>query len=221
MSRVFFNPRLRRAILTLMALWALALVRAGAAPLPEETGSKVVYVIRLTGAISPGTAGFLTGAIEKAGQAGAQALVVELDTPGGLAESMRTMVKAIMNAPLPIIVYVSPSGAQAASAGVMITLAADVAAMAPGTNIGAAHPVAAGGKDIDGDMAKKVVNDMVAFVQSIAKQRGRNQEWAKKAVEESASASASEAVKLKVVDLVAESRSDLLQQVDGREIKRG
>jgi len=103
----------------------------------------------------------------------------------------------------------------------MITLAADVAAMAPGTNIGAAHPVAAGGKDIDGDMAKKVVNDMVAFVQSIAKQRGRNQEWAKKAVEESASVSASKAVKLKVVDLVAESRSDLLQQVDGREVKRG
>ena len=142
----------------------------GAAPSPV----KPLYAMRIEGAISPATADYLASSIARAKAEGAQALLVELDTPGGLGESMRTMVKDIMNAPLPIIVYVAPSGAQAASAGVMVTLAADVAAMAPGTNIGAAHPVSAEGKDIEGEMAKKVVNDMVALVQSIARQRGRN-----------------------------------------------
>ncbi len=186
----------------------------------EPPKKKQVYVVRLEGVISPAAASFLSTSIEKAHKAGAQALLIELDTPGGLGESMRKMVKAIMNAPLPVIIYVSPPGAQAASAGVMITLAADVAAMAPGTNIGAAHPVTAEGKDIQGEMAKKVLNDMVALIQSIARQRDRNVEWAEKAVRESVSVSAFEAKKLKVIDLVAKSRTDLLKQIDGMQIKR-
>ena len=189
-------------------------------PEPGVAPAGKIYVIRLEGVISPATAGFLETSIEKAHTAGAQALLVEIDTPGGLGESMRTMVKAILNAPLPIIIFVSPPGAQAASAGVMITLAADVAAMAPGTNIGAAHPVTAEGKDIQGEMAKKVVNDMVALIQGIATERDRNTEWAEKAVTESVSASATEAVEIKVVDMMAEGRADLLKKVDGRHIKR-
>jgi membrane-bound serine protease (ClpP class) len=188
----------------------------GAAPSPV----KPLYVMRIEGAISPATAEYLASSIARAKAQGAQALLVELDTPGGLGDSMRTMIKDIMNAPLPIIVYVAPSGAQAASAGVFVTLAADVAAMAPGTNIGAAHPVSSEGKDIQGEMAKKVVNDMVALAQSIAKQRGRNADWAEKAVRQSISASAGEALKLNVVDLMAESRQDLLNKLDGRRIKR-
>ncbi len=199
----------------------LAFTAVGLAMADEEKPVGDIYVVRLEGAISPGTAGFLSSSVKRAVDEKAQALIIELDTPGGLGESMRSMVKDIMNAPLPVIVYVSPSGAQAASAGVMITMAADVAAMAPGTNIGAAHPVSAGGQDIDGEMAKKVVNDMVAFIQSIAKERGRNLEWAQKAVEESVSVDANEAVKLKVVDLVAENRNDLLRQLDKRKIQRG
>jgi len=206
---------------TVLAIAMVFLIEAGAVSSPESEEAEKVFVIRLEGPINPGTAGFLSSSIEKAQEGGGQALLVELDTPGGLGESMRTMVKAIMNAPLPIIIYVSPSGAQAASAGVMVTMAADVAAMAPGTNIGAAHPVAAGGKDIEGEMAQKIVNDMIAFAQSIAKQRGRNVEWAKEAVEKSVSVSAAEAVELNVVDLTAESRTVLLQNIDGRKIKRG
>ncbi|MBF0530879.1 MAG: nodulation protein NfeD [Deltaproteobacteria bacterium] len=198
-----------------LGLWAVlpVLVAADEAPAP-------IHAIRIEGAISPGTAKFLSDAIVQARAGGAQALLVELDTPGGLAAAMRTMVKAILNAPLPIIIYVAPSGAQAASAGVMVTLAADVAAMAPGTNIGAAHPVEAGGQDISGQMEKKILNDMVAFAQGLAKERNRNVEWAKKAVEQSISVTATEAVQLNVVDMVAQDRQDLLTKLNNRHVKR-
>jgi len=186
----------------------------------EPAAAAPVYVVRISGAISPATAGFLDTALKKAEDGGAQALLVELDTPGGLGESMRSMVKSILNTHLPVIVYVSPSGAQAASAGVMITLAADVAAMAPGTNIGAAHPVSAEGKDIEGDMAKKVLNDMVAFIQGIAKQKGRNIEWSEQAVRESISTPAAKAVELGVVDLMAANRAELLERLHNREITK-
>ncbi|MEW6262963.1 MAG: nodulation protein NfeD [Thermodesulfobacteriota bacterium] len=209
---------LRRLFLGAVILAAVISALASAA---EKEKPGPIYVLRLEGPINPGTAGFLKSSLEKAQAAGAQALIIELDTPGGLAESMRSMVKAIMNAPLAVVVYVSPSGAQAASAGVMVTLAADVAAMAPGTNIGAAHPVGAGGQDISGEMEKKVLNDMVAFVQGIAKEKGRNTDWAKKAVERSVSVTAPEAVQLNVVDLLAESRTDLLKKLEGRQIKKG
>lgn len=215
-SRIFLLGALLLAIFTIAPL-----SNADSQGDIESSSSNSIYIIRIEGAISPGTSGYLTSSIAKAQEEGAKAFIVELDTPGGLAQSMRSMVKVIMNAPMPVIVYVSPSGAQAASAGVMVTMAADVAVMAPGTNIGAAHPVAAGGKDIPEEMEKKVLNDMVAFAQGIAQERGRNAGWVKKAVERSVSITASEAVELKVVDMTAESRADLLNKIDGMEIKRG
>ncbi len=186
--------------------------------LPAHAGSAPVYLARLTGAITPGNADFLDSAIRQANAQGAGCLIVMLDTPGGLAESMRKMVMAIYGSSIPVVVYVSPPGARAASAGVMITMAADVAAMAPGTHIGAAHPVNAGGKDLDDTMAEKVTNDMVAFVKSIAERRGRNVEWAEKAVRQSVSVTETEALEKKIIDLVAQDVDALIDTINGREI---
>jgi membrane-bound serine protease (ClpP class) len=177
-----------------------------------------VAVIRIDGAITPVTVRLITGAVERARAEGARALVLELDTPGGLERSMRSVVQAILNADVPVLVYVSPTGARAASAGVFITMAGHVAAMAPATNIGAAHPVAIGGGG-DKDAIKKIENDAAAFARTIAAARGRNADWAEKAVRSSVSATEREAVRLKVVDLVAGSVPDLLAKVDGRVVK--
>lgn len=175
-------------------------------------------VIELEGTINPGTAQFVTKGLKRAETSKQALVIIRLDTPGGLDTSMRSIVKAILNSSIPVVVYVAPRGARAASAGVMITIAAHVAAMAPQTNIGAAHPVSAGGKEIDKTMSEKVVNDMVAYVRSIAKERGRNQDWAEKAVRESVSITADVAVKEKVIDLVARDIHELLEILDGREI---
>jgi len=174
-----------------------------------------VYVVQCSGTINPGLAEYMMRSMEKASGEGASCIVLQLDTPGGLALSMRSIVMAILSSDVPVVVYVSPSGARAASAGVMITLAADVAAMAPGTNMGAAHPVDLGQK-MDDTMAEKVVNDMVAYTKSIAEKRGRNSEWAEKAVRESVSVTEKEALELKVIDLIAEDLDDLLEKIDGR-----
>ncbi len=184
-----------------------------------DAGSAPVYLVRISGAISPGNADFLDSAIHKANAEGAGCLIVMLDTPGGLAESMRKMVMAIYESRIPVVVYVAPSGARAASAGVMITMAADVAVMAPGTHIGAAHPVNAGGKDLGETMAEKTTNDMVAFVKSIAEKRERNIEWAEKAVRESVSVTETEALEKKIIDLVARDVDDLVAQINGLSIK--
>ena len=197
------------ALLALVTLSAVAGPASAAAP---------VSLIELDSAITPVTVRLLAGAIERAQADGAQALVVQLNTPGGLERSMRSMVQSILGSPVPVIVYVAPTGARAASAGVFITMAAHVAAMAPATNIGAAHPVAIGG-GADKEMIKKVENDAAAFARTIATERGRNAEWAEKAVRSSVSATEREAVKLKVVDLVAESVPDLLAKIDGRSVK--
>jgi membrane-bound serine protease (ClpP class) len=159
----------------------------------------------------------LETAIERAQVAGASALVIQLDTPGGLERSMRVICQRLLNAPLPVIVYVAPTGARAASAGVFITMAAHVAAMAPATNIGAAHPVSLSG-GADKTAMTKVENDAAAFVRSIAAARGRNADWAEKAVRQSVSITEREAVSLKVVDLIADSLTDLLTKVDGRTV---
>jgi len=188
-----------------------------AAPLSAD--SKDIYILRISDAISPGVADFIIKGIEKANAEAAACLIIELDTPGGLAESMRGIVMAIYAAQVPVVVYVSPSGARAASAGVMITLAADIAAMAPGTNIGAAHPVASGGKEIEKTMSEKVTNDMVAYVKSIAEKRGRNAAWAEKAVRESVSVTEKEALAENIIDLIAEDEDDLILQINGREIE--
>jgi len=178
-----------------------------------------VAVIELDGAITPVTSRLLTAAINRAQAEHDQALVVKLNTPGGLESSMRSMVQSILKAEIPVIVYVAPKGARAASAGVFITIAAHVAAMAPATNIGAAHPVAVGGGDTGKEMGKKIENDAAAFARSLAAERGHNVEWAEKAVRASVSATEREAVKLKVVDLVADSVPDLLAKIDGRTVK--
>jgi len=175
-------------------------------------------VIELEGTINPGTAQFVEKGIERAQREGYAVAIIRLDTPGGLDTSMRTIVKSILNSSIPVVVYVAPRGARAASAGVMITVAAHIAAMAPQTNIGAAHPVSADGKDISKTMSEKVVNDMVAYVRSIAKERGRNQDWVEKAIRESVSISADVAVRENVVDLVAQDMDDLLDLLDGREV---
>jgi membrane-bound serine protease (ClpP class) len=177
-----------------------------------------VASIEMDSAITPVTVRLLTMAIDRAQSEGVQALIVQLNTPGGLERSMRSMVQTILGSPIPVIVYVAPAGARAASAGVFITMAAHVAVMAPATNIGAAHPVAVGGS-MDKEMSKKVENDAAAFARTIATERGRNAEWAEKAVRSSVSATEREAVKLKVVDLVADSLPDLLAKVDGRTVK--
>ena len=178
-----------------------------------------IYIMKVSGSINPGIADYLKQGIRKASESQALCIIIELDTPGGLAEAMREIVMAVFASRVPVVVYVTPSGARAASAGVMITLAADIAAMSPGTNIGAAHPVGAGGKDIQGAMSDKVVNDMVAYVKSIAEKRGRNAAWAEKAVRKSISATETEALKEKIIDIVAEDIDDLIRQINGREVK--
>ncbi|MEJ2658227.1 MAG: hypothetical protein P8012_13715 [Desulfobacterales bacterium] len=188
---------------------------------PEKTYAtdNEVYIIKISGSINPGVVDFLEKGIHKASADGAACLIIEIDTPGGLAASMRKIVMAIFASKIPVVSYVAPSGARAASAGVMITIAADIAAMAPGTNIGAAHPVGAGGGDIGGTMAEKVTNDMVAHARSIAEKRKRNTEWVEKAVRESVSVTETEALKTNVVDIVANNLDDLIHRINGRKIE--
>ncbi len=178
-----------------------------------------IYIIKVADAISPGTAEYIKTGIKTAEEEAATLVIIELDTPGGLAESMRLIVQNILASKVPVAVFVSPSGARAASAGVMITMAADVAAMAPGTNIGAAHPVGAGGKDIDGKMSEKVINDMVAQAKSVAEQRGRNAQWVEAAIRESVSVTETEALKENIIDLIAQDTDDLIKQLNGRALK--
>jgi membrane-bound serine protease (ClpP class) len=180
---------------------------------------KEIYTIRINGAINPPVAGFIKESIEKTQEKGGEALVILLDTPGGLDTSMRDIVKNIMDAGVPVIVYVSPSGARAASAGSIILMASHIAAMAPGTNVGAAHPVSIGQDKPDKTMIKKVENDAVAYSRSIAMKKGRNVEWAEKAVIESASITAKDALDKNVIDVVANSMDELLAKIDGRTIE--
>jgi len=182
-------------------------------------GSHTVHVITLDGVINPVATDFIRSTIKEADAAGSECLIIRLDTPGGLMKSMQKIVKDILAAPIPVVIYIAPPGSRAGSAGVFITYAAHVAAMAPGTNIGAAHPVTLGmGADSSkGVMMEKITNDAVAFIRSIAEKRGRNADWAEKAVRESASVPASEALKLGVVDVVVPTLDSLLNWLDGRE----
>jgi membrane-bound serine protease (ClpP class) len=192
------------------------LVLATAAPVHAASGP--VATVQIDGVISPVTLRLVETALARAQADKAQALVIQLDTPGGLERSMRAICQRLLNAEIPVIVWVGPTGARAASAGVFITLAAHVAAMAPATNIGAAHPVAVGG-GVDKESMRKIENDAAAFVRTIALERGRNADWAEKAVRQSVSITEREAVKLHVVDLIADSIPDLLAKVDGRTVK--
>jgi membrane-bound serine protease (ClpP class) len=182
-----------------------------------------IYEIKVQGVINPPVAGFISEAIAEAEQREGGALLLLLDTPGGLDTSMRDIVKSIMEANIPVIVYVYPAGARAASAGSVILLASHVAAMAPGTNVGAAHPVSIGKEKVDKEMMDKIVNDAEAYVRSLAAKRGRNVEWAAKSVRESASVTAADALRMHVIDVVAPSVEALLKDIDGKvvETKKG
>jgi membrane-bound serine protease (ClpP class) len=182
-----------------------------------EPGSERVVVAEVEGVINPMTARYLERVLASALAEDAAALVLVLDTPGGLESAMREMVQLMLDAPLPVIVYVSPDGARATSAGMFITIAGHVAAMAPGTHIGAAHPVALG-IEVDELTSAKMTSDAVALAQSIATVRGRNADWPAEAVRDSSSLLAAEAVEQEVVDLVATSVDDLLNKIDGREV---
>jgi membrane-bound serine protease (ClpP class) len=223
--------RAGRQGVALLLLLLLSAALAAAVPAPEETtapapaeatGPPVIRAVRVAGVINPVVADFIAEELGEADAAGAAAFLIELDTPGGLDTAMREIIQALLASRLPVIVYVAPSGARAASAGALITLAADFAAMAPGTNIGAAHPVAIGpGEGLEEVMREKVVRDAVAYARSIAEIRGRDPGWAEKIVRESVSTPASEALKLGVIDLVAADRAKLLEELDGRTYQRG
>ena len=205
----------RRALYgAVLALLLGATLSVAQAPAPAGH----VAMLPLEGVISPVTLRLVELALDRAQTERAAALVIQLDTPGGLERSMRAIVQRILNAEVPVLVYVGPTGARAASAGVFITIAGHVAAMAPATNIGAAHPVALGG-GADKESMRKIENDAAAFVRTIARERGRNADWAEKAVRQSVSITEREAVTLKVVDLVADSVRDLLDKVDGRTVR--
>src|SRR5580704_15023364 len=180
-----------------------------------------VCLSKVDGAIGPATASYISRSVDEAQSKGVQCLIIQLNTPGGLLDSTRVIVQKLLGSPIPVVVYVEPTGATAASAGCFITLAANVAAMAPATTIGAAHPVSIGGlgggeEKTDDTMKQKLENFSVSYIEAIAGKRQRNVEWAKSAVKESASISADKALQLKVVDLIAPDISDLLQKLNGR-----
>lgn len=203
----------------LLGLTLLALSLLTSLPVMAQPGEGPVIVIEVRGVINPLTAQYLDRALRLADQRAARALVLVLDTPGGLESAMRKMVQALLEAPLPTVVYVAPRGARATSAGLFITLAADVAAMAPATHIGAAHPVPLGGEVESGEtMEEKMTSDAAALVRSIAVARRRNAEWAERAVRENLSVTADEALEQNIIDLIAHDLNDLLRQLDGRSV---
>jgi len=185
---------------------------------PDVASGPHVDLITIDGSINPAVDDFIRESIGRAKAGGARALIIQLDTPGGLLSSTRTIVKDLLGTPVPVIVYVAPSGAGAGSAGVFITMAANIAAMAPGTNIGAAHPVAGGGQEVKGVMGEKIENFTASFSESIAQQRGRNAEWAIEAVRKSVAITETDALKKKVVDIIAKDIDDLLRQSHGRKV---
>lgn len=186
--------------------------------LPAAVAAQKVISMKIDGSINPATASFIHDGIEKAKNEKAVCLLIHLNTPGGLLKSTRIIVSDMLDSPVPIIVYVSPGGAHAGSAGVFITLAANVAAMAPGTNIGAAHPVAMQAA-MDSTMNEKTTNDAAAFIRAIAEKRNRNLQWAENAVRRSYSYSEKEALEDSVIDLIAKNELELLNNVDGKQIE--
>jgi membrane-bound serine protease (ClpP class) len=202
---------LRRSVAALPLLLALA---------PGVWAGQRVVILTLSDSIQPASLRYLERGLEVADTSGAAVTVIELNTPGGLLTSLRQMTTAITAAHRPVVVYVTPAGAQAASAGFFLLMAADVAAMAPGTNAGAAHPVGGEGAELAKTIAEKVTNDAAALVRSLATQRERSAEWAEKAVRDSASYTEREAMEKKLIDVVANDRGDLLKWLDGRTVKR-
>jgi membrane-bound serine protease (ClpP class) len=185
----------------------------------ETPRAPTVLVAEIRGTINPATSSYLKDAIHRAEKMKAQALVVELDTPGGLVQSVREMAQSVDDAVVPVIVYVGPAGASATSAGALLMLSSHVAAMAPGTNIGAAHPVGAQGEEVKGAAGEKAVNDVKAFSRGLAELRGRNVKLAEEVVSKSTSMTSEEALKKKFIDVSASTRAELLNKIDGRKVK--
>jgi len=196
-----------------------AILFAGAPVLAVSAGDRSIWIAEIRGTIDPGSASFLSSTIRHAEAVGAQAVIVELDTPGGLVSSVREMAQAVDQAKVPVVVYVGPAGAAATSAGALLSFSSHLAAMAPGTNIGAAHPVDTAGKDVPGAMGEKVLNDTAAFARGLAEARGRNPQLAEAVVLKSRSLTAQEALKEKLIELIANDRADLIRLLDGREIQ--
>lgn len=209
--------------------WLLLLLLLGITP-GGQAAPGAVWVLNIDDAIGPASADYLVRSLGQAQAQGAQLVVIRMDTPGGLDSAMRQMIKAILSSTVPVASYVAPSGARAASAGTYILYASHIAAMAPGTNLGAATPVRIGGapgtpsddKAKGGDdetLARKQVNDAAAYIRGLAQMRGRNADWAEKAVREAVSLSASEALRLNVIDQVADDLPDLLRKLDGKTLQ--
>ncbi|MCP5053854.1 MAG: nodulation protein NfeD [bacterium] len=186
--------------------------------LPNRLHSEI-YTLKITGPIETITAEYIRDSFKKIRETGnVKLVVVEIDTPGGFDTSMRSIIKDIMGCPVPVAVYVNPRGARAASAGFFITIAADIACMAPGTNMGAAHPVAVGGGKIEKTMKEKVTNDAASYARSLAKSRNRNMEWAEKAVRESKSYTAEECLQNRLIEYIADDPADLIRKLDGKRV---
>jgi len=220
-TRSILSPALRSGTTRAAAVAVLLiLVFPFSAVLSAEKGGNgsVFDVITIDATITPPIAAYIERSIQDSAKANSAGLVILLDTPGGLDLAMREIVKSILNSPLPVIVFVHPSGARAASAGALITISAHIAAMAPGTNVGAAHPVAVGFGQMDETMAKKVENDAVAYGRGIARKKNRSEEWIERAIRKSESTPAEEALKQGVVDYVAPDLNDLLRQMDGKNV---
>jgi len=210
------SPARSLRLVLAFGLLVAGLIVACSRTIEERTA---VHVLHADAQVNPILARYIDRGIDEAERTEARAVIIQLDTPGGLVTSMEDIVQRIQSSAVPVIVYVSPAGGKAASAGTFITMAGHVAAMAPQTRIGAAHPVAAGGGDIEGTLGEKVENDAAAYARAIAQERGRNEEWAEDAVRDSVSASAQEAVELNVVDFIAEDIDHLLAQSDGRTVR--
>jgi membrane-bound serine protease (ClpP class) len=206
-----------RGFFSIVGLLVAALALSGAAGAQEDTPR--VLAVEFANDINPVTKDYLVDAIEKGEREDFDAVVIELDTPGGLDTSMREIIKAQLSADVPVVVYVYPPGARAASAGVFITMAADVAAMAPGTNIGSSTPIAAGGGNIPSDLKRKVINDAAAYIRALAEEHDRNADWAERAVRQAANLPAREALALNVVDVIAPDLPTLLNDIDGMRVE--
>jgi membrane-bound serine protease (ClpP class) len=205
----------RRFLAVVLAVLGASFV----AGLASGQSTQTVPSLELSGEISPATSGWIGSALEDAADEGAPLAIIRLDTPGGSDESMREIVKDILAAPMPVVVYVSPNGARAGSAGVFVTEAADVAAMAPETNIGSASPITSTGDDLGETLGRKITNDASAYVRALATSHGRNPDLAEQMVREATNVTAAEALDAGLIDLVASDSDDLLAQLDGFEVK--
>src|SRR5881397_391182 len=209
--------RARVALRILRLAWLVLGVATALLPVHAAAAAPHIEQADLTGDINTITASYIQSSVSRAEADHADALLVVLNTPGGISNSMDDIVTSLLNCKVPVVVFVYPSGARAASAGLFVAQAADVLAMAPGTNIGSAHPIQATGENLSGDLGAKVLNDAVTRVRNLAEMHGRNADWAEQAVRNSVNINAEEAVKIHVADLEVADVHSLLNQVDGRE----